>query len=120
MRKEFQTARDVVLGSETLPQEEDNIDIFIGKPFWICDQIKHNKEYTEAYGSCCFNHMIGIPLKNGIVHPIYDYEKEIQDAIPGIINRSMKSTFPFVIFGSLIPNLFMSNESLSKFFCSTI
>jgi len=27
------------------------------------------------YNGCCFNHIIGLPRKNGIEHPLYDYEE---------------------------------------------
>jgi len=30
---------------------------------------------------CCFNHIIGLPVKNGITHPIYDYEDELKRLI---------------------------------------
>ena len=32
-------------------------------------------------GNCCFNHIIGLPVKNGIEHPIYDYELDVIDKI---------------------------------------
>jgi len=27
------------------------------------------------FPSCCFNHIVGLPHKDGIEHPLYDYEK---------------------------------------------
>ena len=41
------------------------------KPFWC-----HNPKSTERH-KCCFNHIIGLPVKNGKEHPIYDYEEKI-------------------------------------------
>src|SRR5215216_1989592 len=59
--------------------------LFRGKPFYIWDQTEHAKEYdrTKAlYGkpTCCFNHIIHLPTKNGVHKPLFDYEKEIFDA----------------------------------------
>ena len=41
------------------------------KQFWC-----HNPKSTERH-KCCFNHIIGLPVKNGKEHPIYDYEEQI-------------------------------------------
>ena len=38
--------------------------------------ILDTKIYHKPERSCCFNHIIGLPVKNGIEHPIYDYELE--------------------------------------------
>ncbi len=54
---------------------------FLDKPFWIWDQIEHEKEYVKTNGQCCFNDLISRPTKNDVVHPLYDYEQEFQDAI---------------------------------------
>jgi len=53
------------------------LDAFIDKPFYCWN--------TELKGihDCCFNHMIGLPLKNDEEHPLYDYEKEIFDGLEG-------------------------------------
>jgi hypothetical protein len=75
MRKQFQLARDLIIGSKMPTEEKDSLNIFLGKSFWIWDPLKHDNEYTETNGNCCFNHKIGIPIKNGIAHPLYDYEK---------------------------------------------
>src|SRR3712207_5340496 len=59
-----------------------------GKPFYIWDRKAHKKEYdrTKAlYGKprCCFNHIIpiGLPKKHDKSMPLFDYEKEIYDAL---------------------------------------
>lgn len=48
---------------------------FYGIPFWCGD--------SQFIGirDCCFNHKIGLPQKNGIYHPIYDYELEFLNKI---------------------------------------
>jgi hypothetical protein len=49
------------------------------KPFWIFFSEKHreqnNPRNLNTGGYCCFNHIIGLPKKNGIEHQLYDYEK---------------------------------------------
>ncbi|MFL6331084.1 MAG: hypothetical protein ACJ705_08730, partial [Nitrososphaeraceae archaeon] len=32
-------------------------------------------------GACCFNHIIGLPQKDGIDKPLYDYEQIIFDSL---------------------------------------
>jgi len=47
-----------------------------GLPFWLWGAPGHTKEdlYTEKR-TCCFNHAVGLPLKHGLPHPLYDYEQ---------------------------------------------
>lgn len=47
--------------------------LFGGKQFW-CDD-KGNKVH------CCFNHIIGLPVKDGEPKPIFDYEVELVNAL---------------------------------------
>jgi hypothetical protein len=50
-----------------------DLQIFEGKPFY-CNG-------TGILTDCCFNHIIGLPVKNGIEHIIYDYELDTVKAI---------------------------------------
>ena len=52
-----------------------------GKPFWIWNIDEHKQEDIRTYGDCCFNHIIGLPTKEGIDKPLYDYEKIIFDSL---------------------------------------
>jgi hypothetical protein len=52
-----------------------------GKPFWIWDIAEHKKEDVKTYGYCCFNHISGLPQKDGNDKPLYDYERIIFDTI---------------------------------------
>ena len=36
-----------------------------GKPFWIWDKQQHKEEDIRTDGDCCFNHIIGLPTKEG-------------------------------------------------------
>jgi hypothetical protein len=51
------------------------------KPFWIWDVEKHKREDVKTDGYCCFNHIIGLPQRNAIDKPLYDYEKIIFDSL---------------------------------------
>ena len=50
-----------------------------GKPFWIWDLYNHKSEDARTSGNCCFNHIVGLPRKNGLEMPIFDYENMIVD-----------------------------------------
>ena len=61
----------------TKQAESSKLEIFKSKPFWINDPIKHEIVYNKQLGYCCFNHIIGLPQKNGKDQKIFDYEIEI-------------------------------------------
>jgi hypothetical protein len=52
-----------------------------GKPFWIWDKQQHKLEDIKTNGDCCFNHIIGLPQKDGADKPLYDYEQIIFDSL---------------------------------------
>ena len=54
---------------------------------------KHKREAAKTKGDCCFNHIIGLPRKDGIEKSIFDYEKLLYDAllIPEFYNPSKHS-----------------------------
>ena len=52
-----------------------------GLPFWIWDQSEHKTEDFRTSGKCCFNHVIGLPTKNGIDKPLFDYQQSINDTL---------------------------------------
>jgi hypothetical protein len=56
-------------------------DICKNRPFWIWNVEEHKQEDIRTNGSCCFNHIIGLPSKDGIDKPLYDYEKIIFDTL---------------------------------------
>jgi hypothetical protein len=41
-----------------------------GKPFWIWDIKEHKQEDANTNGDCCFNHIIGLPQKDGNNKPL--------------------------------------------------
>jgi hypothetical protein len=54
-----------------------------GKPFWIWNIEEHKQEDIRTDGACCFNHIIGLPTKEGLDKPMYDYEQIIFDSLDG-------------------------------------
>jgi hypothetical protein len=52
-----------------------------GKPFWIWDQQQHKQEDIKTKGDCCFNHIIGLPTKEGKEKPLFDYQKLLYDSL---------------------------------------
>src|SRR6187431_1361391 len=51
------------------------------KPFWIWDKLQHKLKDIRTNGDCCFNHIIGLPLKDGNDKPLYEYEQIIFDSL---------------------------------------
>ena len=42
---------------------------------------EHVQEHIVTNGDCCFNHIIGLPEKDGIDKPLFDYERIIFDSL---------------------------------------
>jgi hypothetical protein len=49
--------------------QKERFAIFRDKPFWISDVKEHKKADIANKGACCFNHIIGLPKKDGIEKP---------------------------------------------------
>ena len=45
-----------------------------GKPFWYLDISRHKEKGKSQKNHCCFNHIIGLPRKDGKPKPLWDYE----------------------------------------------
>ena len=65
------------LGLELSQQRSTFFERFQNKPFWIWNVEEHKQEDIKTDGNCCFNHIIGLPQKNSVDKPLYDYEKII-------------------------------------------
>jgi hypothetical protein len=51
------------------------------KPFWIWNKKEHRSADIKTKGYCCFNHIIGLPVKGEVERPLYDYQKIVFDAL---------------------------------------
>jgi hypothetical protein len=61
---------------------------------YIWDIAEHKQEDIRTDGECCFNHIIGLPQKEGIDKPLYDYEKIIFDSLIGRGRQSDHNSIP--------------------------
>ena len=55
------------------------------RPCYIWSSDKHNsilqRPGSEFHGHCCFNHVIGLPKKDGKEYPLFDYENVVYKAL---------------------------------------
>jgi hypothetical protein len=65
----------------TTRQQFSLSEILKDKPFWIWNILEHKQEDIRTSGDCCFNHIIGLPQKDGNDKPLYDYERIIFDSL---------------------------------------
>jgi hypothetical protein len=66
---------------EATQQQSSLFERLQNKPFWIWSIAEHKQEDIKTNGYCCFNHIIGLPQKDGIDKPLYDYERIIFDCL---------------------------------------
>ena len=64
----------------TTTQQTKLFERLLDKPFWIWDVEEHKHKDIKTKGNCCFNHIIGLPTKDAIERPIYDYQKLLHDS----------------------------------------
>jgi hypothetical protein len=62
-------------------QESRLFERLLNKSFWIWNIKEHKQADIRTNGDCCFNHIIGLPQKNGNDKPLYDYERIIFDTL---------------------------------------
>jgi hypothetical protein len=79
----FKDLQKLVSQQQQAKARNDLYDRLIKKPFWIWDREQHKQQDINTDGECCFNHIIGLPQKDGIDKPLYDYEQIIFDSLIG-------------------------------------
>ncbi|MFL6348132.1 MAG: hypothetical protein ACJ72X_07560 [Nitrososphaeraceae archaeon] len=67
------------------------------KPFWTWNIEEHKQEDIKTDGDCCFNHIIGLPTKEGIEKAMFDYEKILYNSI--LVNDVLNHTLSTNIYG---------------------
>jgi hypothetical protein len=75
---------------ELIGLKSERFAIFYNKPFWIENIDKHKAEDIGTKGFCCFNHILGLPKKDGIEKPIFDYEMKLVEALDNSKNIFIK------------------------------
>jgi hypothetical protein len=84
----FKDLQKLVLQQQQDKARNELYDRLIKKPFWIWHKEQHKQHDIDTDGDCCFNHIIGLPQKDGDDKPLFDYEQIIFDALIGIpINK---------------------------------
>jgi hypothetical protein len=69
------------IGSSNQQQHTKSFDKLQAKPFWIWNIQEHKLEDIRTKGECCFNHIIGLPTKDGLEKPIFDYQSLLYEAL---------------------------------------
>jgi hypothetical protein len=79
----FKDLHKLVLSSHSQQQNirKELFQRLQNKPFWIWGREEHKQEDVRTDGDCCFNHIIGLPTKEGIEKAMFDYEKLLYDSI---------------------------------------
>jgi hypothetical protein len=66
---------------ETMQRQSKFFERLQNKAFWIWNSEEHRHEDIRTDGDCCFNHIVGLPQKDSVDKPLYDYEKIIFDSL---------------------------------------
>jgi hypothetical protein len=80
----FKDLQKLVQQSQQEQQKNSNQDVFerlLDKSFWIWDIEEHKQLDIKTKGDCCFNHIIGLPTKEKLEKPLFDYEKLLYDSL---------------------------------------
>jgi hypothetical protein len=66
---------------ETTFQRSKLFERLQNKPFWIGNIKEHKQEDIRTSGDCCFNHIIGLPTKERVHKPFFDYQELIYQSL---------------------------------------
>ena len=66
--------------SSTTNTYTQKLGLLKGLPFY-CEWIPNNIPRPKNGLCCCFNHVIGLPRKDGIEFPLFDYELQLFNAL---------------------------------------
>ncbi|MFL6317242.1 MAG: hypothetical protein ACJ73C_10985, partial [Nitrososphaeraceae archaeon] len=78
---------------EITQQQSGLFERLRNKPFWIWNIEEHKQQDIKTNGDCCFNHIIGLPTKEGMEKAIFDYEKILYDSL--LDNESYNAAFKY-------------------------
>lgn len=76
----FKDLQKLVQSQQNIEQNE-LFERLRNKPFWIWNKEEHKQEDVKTKGNCCFNHIIGLPRKEKLEKPMFDYEKLLYDSL---------------------------------------
>jgi hypothetical protein len=86
--------------SETNPS---SLQMLRDKEFWIWSRPEHKNKHRVNNGNCCFNHTIGLPTKDGVEKPMFDYERTLYRPLlePAFLNSIPTSSINNIEAGSI-------------------
>jgi hypothetical protein len=96
---------------ETSHQQFRLFERLQNKPFWIWTIGEHKKEDIRAKGDCCFNHIIGLPQKDSVDKPLYDYERIIFDSLVTQNNNIDSSNKKHLLCSHIMIYIFRTKSS---------
>jgi hypothetical protein len=56
------------------PEQLQQLERLRDKAFWHWDRGEHKEKDRTYKGDCCFNHIVGLPRKDGKRKPLFAYE----------------------------------------------
>jgi hypothetical protein len=77
----FKDLQKLVESQSQPGQTSPLFDRLANKPFWYWDQQQHKQQDIKTKGDCCFNHIIGLPTKDGHDMPLLHYQKTLYDSL---------------------------------------
>ena len=81
-------------------QSNNKLDLLLNKPFWIWDKSEHLQKAIESDQHCCFNHIVGLPIKNNKEFPLFDYQKTIFDLLQSTDPNDIKDKHVWIKKGT--------------------
>jgi hypothetical protein len=80
------------INSSNQKLQTQSFDKLQNKPFWIWNIEEHKLEDIRTKGECCFNHIIGLPTKEGDNQINIDYDRIKNDLQLKIVRTSKSDT----------------------------
>src|SRR5512133_3228096 len=84
-----------------------SLQLLKDKPFWIWDQKEHLRLAVQEDGQCCFNHIVGLPIKDKREFPLFDYEEVLYDSFIDVGNFKDKHLWVLKSTGLGITEFFL-------------
>ena len=116
----FKDLKKKIINSSNQQQQlqTHSFDKLQNKPFWIWNIEEHKLEDIRTKGGCCFNHIIGLPTKDGLEKPIFDYQELLYEALLApdntIINFTIFHRYPLSLMMQLTHYPSQSSKGYSK------
>ena len=78
----FKDLQKLVQSQSGAPEQQSQLSQRLrDKPFWIWNQQEHIQEDIRTKGDCCFNHILGLPKKDGHDMPLLPSQRMLYDSL---------------------------------------